>query len=124
MSDQQVAVKFSDMKNKKQRVTFIREKLEHDDRWLLKGLFRIWQNQTAQEQNAEATIERNGIGFTGADAQILTSFVDQMIRKGFKIENVNTYTIANFFSPKQSRLLRHRMPKYAGQLENISTGGR
>ena len=61
------------------------------------------QNQTTDEQNSESTIERNGIGFTGPDAEILTSFARQYQRRGC-------------LSPKQMIILRRRIPAYARQI--------
>ena len=73
------------------------------NRWAVRALMRIYQNQTADEQCRETTIERNGIGFTGPDAEILTSFARQYQRRGC-------------LSPKQMILLRRRIPAYARQI--------
>ena len=51
----------------------------------------------------DATLERNGIGFTGPDAEILTSFARQYQRRGC-------------LSPKQMIILRRRIPAYARQI--------
>jgi hypothetical protein len=59
--------------SKKDMIEQLRHRLASNDRWALRALLRIYQNQTADEQCRETTIERNGIGFTGPDAEIMTS---------------------------------------------------
>jgi hypothetical protein len=80
--------------SKKDLIEQLRQRLASNDRWALRALMRIYQNQTADEQCRETTIERNGIGFTGPDAEIMTSFA----------------------RPKQMIILRRRMPAYARQI--------
>ena len=81
----------------------LRHRLASNDRWALRALLRIYQNQTADEQCREATIERNGIGFTGPDAEILSSFARQYQRRGC-------------LRPKQMAILHRRIPAYARQI--------
>lgn len=100
-------VKFADLKTKKARVQFIREKLGNNRAWAYRGLVRIFENQTAGEQQMGATVEHNGIGFTGADAEFLTSLAEQYQERGS-------------LSPRQTEILFEKMPKYARQLERIS----
>jgi hypothetical protein len=89
--------------SKKDMIEQLRHRLASNDRWALRALLRIYQNQTADEQCRETTIERNGIGFTGPDAEILTSFARQYQRRGC-------------LSPKQMIILRRRIPAYARQI--------
>jgi hypothetical protein len=89
--------------SKKDMIEQLRHRLASNDRWALRALMRIYQNQTADEQCQETTIERNGIGFTGPDAEILTSFARQYQRRGC-------------LSPKQMIILRRRIPAYARQI--------
>ena len=89
--------------SKKDLIEQLRQRLASNDRWALRALMRIYQNQTADEQCREATIERNGIGFTGPDAEILTSFARQYQRRGC-------------LSLKQMIILRRRIPAYARQI--------
>ena len=89
--------------SKKDMIEQLRQHLASNDRWALRALMRIYKNQTADEQCREATIERNGIGFTGPDAEILTSFARQYQRRGS-------------LSPKQIIILRRRIPAYARQI--------
>lgn len=86
----------------------IRTRLESNDTWLVRGLLAIFARQTAEEQSAGFTKEDNGIGFNGADAEILTSFANQIKTRGF-------------LTPKQIEIARKKMLKYAGQLVRIAT---
>jgi hypothetical protein len=52
--------------SKKALVEQLRLRLASNDRWALRALLRIYQNQTADEQTRDTTLERNGI--KGADA--------------------------------------------------------
>lgn len=87
----------------------IREKLASNDNWLVRGLLAIFSRQTASEQEAGVTSEDNGIGFNGADAEILSSFAKFYAKNGY-------------LSPKQREIARKKMLKYAGQLEKIAKG--
>ena len=89
--------------SKKDMIEQLRHRLASNDRWALRALIRIYQNQTADEQCRETTIERNGIGFTGPDAEILTSFARQYQRRGG-------------LSERQMIILRRRIPAYARQI--------
>ena len=89
--------------SKKDMIEQLRHRLASNDRWALRALMRIYQNQTADEQCQETTIERNGIGFTGPDAEILTSFARQYQRRGG-------------LSERQMIILRRRIPAYARQI--------
>lgn len=68
-----------------------------------KAVIRIYQNQTADEKKTNSTNVNNGIGFTGADASILSSFAKQLAYK-------------KCLSVKQDAILVKRITKYARQL--------
>lgn len=85
----------------------IKEKLLSDNRWLTRGVLAIYEKQTWDEQQAEATKEDNGVGFNGADAYILSSFAKQL-KQGRTL------------SSKQLLIARKKMSKYAGQLLQIA----
>ena len=97
--------------SKKDLIEQLRQRLAQNDRWALRALLRIYQNQTDDERSREATIERNGIGFTGPDAEILTSFASQYQRRGR-------------LSDKQMTILRRRIPAYARQIVSHSDTAR
>ena len=84
--------------------------LETDDRMVLRGMVAIYKKQTDDEQMAHQTIEDNGVGFNGFDAEILTSFAEQVI-EGRRL------------SAKQFDIARRRIMKYAGQLADIANKG-
>lgn len=99
------AFQFPPIKYKKDRLAWMRERLATPE-WALWGLGEIAARQTEEEYNAEATVMDNGVGFSGVDAEILTSFDKQFKERGW-------------LSPKQSKLLLSKMPKYAKQLLGI-----
>jgi predicted ribosome quality control (RQC) complex YloA/Tae2 family protein len=72
-----------------------------------RALIAIYNGQTFAEKDCRATTEDNGIGFTGVDAEILTSFAEQFLSR-------------QYLSPKQRAILVKKMPKYAGQLWQIA----
>ena len=88
---------------KKELIAALKERLATDGRWALRALTVVYRNQTAYEQATQQTIEHNGIGFSGPDAEILSSFAQQYQRRGT-------------LSPKQMNVLRRKMPSYAGQV--------
>lgn len=109
------------MATKKAKIEHFKAKLSTDPKWAVQGLLRIHQNQTAEEQARGETVEDNGIGFTGCDAHILTSFANQAKRKiatakqrGWQVR----WELA--LSQKQMALLHRKMPKYAAQLLSVS----
>jgi len=75
--------------------------------WALKGLLRIYANQTSAEQISERTVEHNNIGFTGADGEFLSSLATQYQRRGS-------------LSVKQMTHVFKKMPKYWAQLLSIT----
>ena len=94
-----------DCKYKYQKLDFIKHKCATDPRWALRALERIYADQTRAEQAAGHTSEHNGVGFSGVDGDILSSFAEQFARR-------------RSLSPKQMEILFKKMPKYARQLLN------
>jgi len=92
---------------KKEQQSFIRTKLTTDRGWATRALLVIFNNQTEDEKATEQTVVENGIGFTGVDAQILTSFARQ-------------YTTKGYLSPKQYNLLFKKIGKYWRQILAVS----
>jgi hypothetical protein len=93
----------------------IRAKLETSDKWLIRGILVIYERQTAAEKESEETVENNGIGFNGFDAQKLSSFAEQILawQRGES-------TYRNPLSGPQLAAARRKMLKYAGQLAKIA----
>jgi hypothetical protein len=86
----------------------IRAELEKSNRWLQRGLLRIYAEQTLDEQATGTTHASNGVGFNGVDAEILSSFAEQLIKRD--------WPSGRDLSEKQIALLRKKLPKYAKQL--------
>lgn len=99
---------YATLKTKKSRIAFLREMLACEVRWAIKGLVTIYKYQTDDEQRVGDTCEHNGVGFTGADGEILSSFAQQVNAKRFA------------GSEKQMNILFKKMPKYAKQLDAIA----
>lgn len=95
------------MITKEQQKEYLRLKLSTDPSWAKAALLRIYGNQTEAEQISEDTKELNGIGFTGPDAQILSSFANQLLTK-------------RFLSDKQMSILMTKIKKYWKQILDIS----
>lgn len=97
------------MKLTKQNITaYVRQQLSTNQLWAVKAMVRIFQeNQTQQEQATEATVEDNGIGFSGTDGEILSSFAKQQLSRGS-------------LSPKQMVIVFKKMPKYHKQVIAMS----
>ncbi len=88
-------------------VAFIKQQILASEAWLLRSIVAIFCKQTQSEQTSETTKELNGVGFNGADAEILSSFAKH-INNGRKL------------SEKQIALARRKMVKYARQLDSIA----
>lgn len=97
----------------------IQDNMRENDAWLLRGLTSIYSHQTASEQNSQATKDHNGVGFSGIDAQILSSFAEQVIKfhANLKANRPNRFQAP--LSPNQLKICRKLMMKYAGQLSRI-----
>ena len=93
---------------KKQIHEFVRKQLATNSVWALKALVRIFnENQTAEEKAADVTREDNGIGFTGTDANFLSSLAKQ-------------YQLRGTLSAKQMNCVFKQMPKYHAQVVKMS----
>lgn len=93
------------------RETYFRKVLGTARHWAYLGLLEVYANQTATEQGARSTFDRNGVGFNSADAEICSSFADQLTNK------IATYGEDDIYmSSRQDAVLFRIMPKYAGQV--------
>lgn len=84
-----------------------KSKLSTSATWAVKGMLKIYEFQTASEQSAGVTHEHNKVGFSGCDAEILSSFCKQIL-KGYRM------------SDKQMVIVFKKMPRYWRQLSEIS----
>jgi transposase len=101
--------RFQDLKTKKDRVAFVKTKLETDSRWLLRGLVAIYRRQTSAEQQTRSTKNVNSVGFSAFDAEFMSAMAERVLKD-------------LCLSPRQIEAIRKTMKKYAGQLVRISTG--
>jgi hypothetical protein len=93
---------------KKDTLAFVKNQLATNKVWATKALVRIYQeNQTVDEQVAKTTSHDNGIGFSGCDAEFLSSLAEQYLRRGS-------------LSDKQMSFVHKKMPKYARQVVAMS----
>lgn len=83
------------------------ELLEKNDKAVLRGLIVLYSLQTTDEKVMQDTIENNGIGFSGFDAEFLSSLAQQAMKYGR-------------LSERQMEVLRGRIKKYAGQLTKVA----
>ena len=95
------------MKASELTITDIKIKLITDTKWLYRGILAIYEMQTLEEQSVENTLESNGVGFNGSDANLLSSFAKQLLSRGE-------------LSEKQRILARSKMIKYSNQLLKIA----
>ena len=93
--------------SKAQLVSMLKTQLATRPQQAIKGLMRIYANQTESEQSSGIVISNNGIVFVHVDSEILTSFAKQFEERGS-------------LSEKQLAILYKKMPKYAGQLINAA----
>jgi len=80
----------------------IKERISTSDKAVKAALLRIWNWQTEDEKHTHST-NQTGVGFNGVDAEILTSFAEQLSKK-------------NWLSPKQIAIARKRLMKYSNQI--------
>ena len=100
-------MKYSDCTTKKAQREYIRGQLKVNAAWAIKGLLKIYEHQTAEEQAVGVTIVHNGVGFSGADSDVLSSFAKQ-VKEGRKM------------SKRQMKIIFTKIPKYTNQLHKIA----
>jgi len=92
----------------------IKEMLKEDDVAVYRGILAIYNRQTVDEQATKNTHHHNGVGFSGIDAEILSSFAEQIGQ--WKIEKKHKRPL----SPKQMVYARKKIVKYSRQLAEIA----
>lgn len=90
------------------------ELLKTNDRAVARALVVLNERQTATERSAESTINRNGEGFTPADARMGTSMAQFYTRFG----RLSEKQLAYWRKPNAKGV--PRICKYAGQLLEIA----
>jgi hypothetical protein len=87
----------------------IKEKLETDQAWVERGVLAIYERQTATEQEVGDTVQRNGVGFSGAHGGY-GSYVAEWLLSGKHLSGDHLVKT------------REMMSHYAGQLTRIANG--
>jgi len=77
--------------------------LNTNDKAVWRAVHRIYQRQTEAEKAVGDTCVYNGVGFSGADAQILSSLAQ-------------FYEKNHYLTMKQTVIARKKMKKYTRQL--------
>jgi len=80
-----------------------------NDAQVAKALVKLYDYQTASEQEAKETKFHNRVGFNGVDGRFLSSLAE-------------FYKRNNYLSPKQTFRARKSLKKYAAQLARIVNG--
>ena len=101
----------------KMTVAELQQKLQQNDWWLVRAIERLHSFQTDQEQNAESTLEDNGVGFNSPDAPFLSSLAEQ-IKKWRAGETTYNFPL----SRRQMEKAREKINKYARQLLRYMNG--
>ena len=95
------------MSVKTAQIAEYRAALASNPAWAHRALVVLHDQQTRDEQETRTTETHNGVGFTGIDAEILSSFAEQVKR-------------GRTLSPKQLAIAHRRLPKYAAQLWRLA----
>lgn len=106
---------FPTFPTKAARTAFFRGALGHNAPFTRRALLVIYAMQTADEQASETTTASNGVGFSGFDAELLTSFAKQLETKQDKYPGKPEW----WLSEKQMKWVFKKMPKYANQLVRL-----
>lgn len=93
---------------------YIVKLLETNDQAIGRALVVLNERQTLSEQSAQYTINRNGEGFTPADAYMGTSMAQFFQKRGYLTEK----QLAYWKKPNAKGVMR--ISKYAGQLLEIA----
>lgn len=92
----------------KTKKEYIKSKLSSNPKWALKALLLVYDKQTADEKLIADTKHHNSVGFSGAHAEILSSFAQQYRSRGT-------------LSDKQMKCVFKIMPRYWKQcLDNCN----
>jgi len=86
---------------------FVRHQLKTNEKWATAALLKIYDFQTEDEKAIGYTNRYNNVGFSGAHAEIMSSFAVQLRTKGW-------------LSPKQMSIVHKIIHKYTRQVIMIS----
>lgn len=104
---------------KAQITSHVKKMLETNDGWATAALLKIYANQTSDEQASGITKYYNSIGFSGCDAEFLSSLAEQVKSwKAQKVQGRNKYHSP--LSKNQMIYLHKKIKKYHRQIIAIS----
>jgi hypothetical protein len=101
-------------KTKAAMVAQIRELIESRNDAVEKAVLCIYERQTESEKAILATTDHNGRGFGAFDAEILSSFAQQIVTNKWNRPKGSRLT------ERQMVIARKKMKHYAGQLADIA----
>ena len=81
--------------------------LEKNDVVVCRSLMQMYSLQDDDEQIYKETTKRNGVGFNGIDAKLLSSFAE-------------FYETYHYLSNKQIAIARKKLVKYSGQITRLA----
>jgi hypothetical protein len=90
-----------------QKANYFKQKIIENDKWLYRAILALFNKQTSDEKRIGDTKYRNNVGFSGADARLLTYYANYIIRFG----QLNEY---------HKKIARNKILKYSNQLVKIS----
>ena len=85
---------------------YIKNQLATNQAWAVKALVKVYTLQTMDEQITGQTSNLNGVGFSGVDSKILSSFAEQ-VNNGRNL------------SDKQMAIVFKKMPRYHKQIASF-----
>jgi hypothetical protein len=94
-------------KSKAEAKRKIQELIDTNDRAVARGILAIYEYQTASEQSFGSTTDANGVGFSGVDAELLSSFAERL-KRGLQL------------TEKQLPFARKKIRKYWNQLRIVA----
>lgn len=81
----------------------VKNMLATNGAWARRAIVRVYEKQTESEKQAGQTTVQNGVGFSGTDAEILSSFARQIMA-------------GKTMSEKQMALIFRKAPRYWAQI--------
>ena len=85
----------------------IRNKVQTEPAWAIRAIVALYTFQTDSEKHMRQTLKNNHVGFNGIDAEILSSFAEQIIA-------------GRTLSDKQISIAFRKLGKYSKQLHRIA----
>lgn len=100
---------------------YLKKMLGENDKWALMGLLKIYSFQTPNEQAIDHTVLKNDVGFSGHDAEIMSSIAKQLEQRlaERKQRGINPDP-TKCLSVKQKALVRKVISKYWRQIYDAS----